>query len=278
LRLPQFLREPLIQFLALGGILFLVYAVLEPGEEAPPEQILIDAATIDSLEAAFQATWNRPPTAAERQGLIDDHLAEEVLYREALKLGLNRDDVVIRRRMRQKMEFLLQDSLAADRPDDSELRAYLEENQDRYRDADRLTFKQVFLGANASTHQVAEWRALTETLEGAPQSLQAMAQPSLLPEGMERVESAAIARLFGERFGRALFDAPSGQWSGPVESAYGWHLVWVESRSTGDAPAFEEVRPQIERDVMYEKRKKAETELIERLKQKYEIVVEEHPQ
>ena len=108
----RFWKEPLVQFLVIGGLLFVGYTVFAPEAEPPREQIVVGALRIQSLEQSFEATWKRPPTASERQGLIDDFLVEEVFYREAQNLGLDQDDIVIRRRMRQKMEFLLQDGLA----------------------------------------------------------------------------------------------------------------------------------------------------------------------
>jgi hypothetical protein len=180
--------------------------------------------------------------------------------------------------MRQKMEFLLQDGLDAVPPDDTELRTFFDENRHRYRDTDRLTFTQVFLGENASARQIAEWRALTKEPETTAQRVETVAQPSLLPERMELAAPEGIALVFGETFSRNVLDAPAGKWSGPLESAYGWHLVWIEDRSEGGAPTLQEVRAQVVRDLMYEKRQKAEMELIERLKRNYEIVFEEQPE
>ena len=145
--LTRFFKETLVQFLVLGAGLFLAYSLFAPQPEIPRERIVVDRPLARSLEDAFEAVWNRPPTASERRGLIEDHLAEEVLYREAQKLGLDQDDVVIRRRMRQKMHFLLQDSLALAPPDEVALRAFYEAEQDRYREPDRRSFQQLYLGA-----------------------------------------------------------------------------------------------------------------------------------
>jgi hypothetical protein len=118
--------------------LYLTYSLFAPPPEGPREQIVVDQPVVRSLEAAFEAVWKRPPTASERQGLINDHIAEEVLYREAQKLGLDQDDVVIRRRMRQKMQFLLEGSLALAPPDEATLRAFYEAEWERYSEPARV--------------------------------------------------------------------------------------------------------------------------------------------
>jgi hypothetical protein len=274
--LKRLFREPLVQFLALGGVLFAAYALLAPAEETSPERIVIDHPVIDSLEAAFQATWKRPPTDSELQGLIDNHIAEEVLYREAQKLSLDQDDVVIRRRMRQKMEFLLQGSLARAPPDEAMLRAFYEAEQERYKEPDRRTFRQLYLGPHNGADGVARWEALAERLNGAnPPDPEEVSQPSLLPPRMELAHSDAIDRVFGKGFADTIQARESRRWSGPVASSYGWHLVWVESVERGGPRAFEAVRAQVERDFAYQRKQEAEAALINRLKQQYEIVIEE---
>ncbi len=274
--LTRVFKEPLVQFLALGGVVFAAYSLFAPVDEAPPERIVIDRSVIDSLEAAFEAVWKRPSTASERQGLIDDHIAEEVLYREAQKLGLDQDDVVIRRRMRQKMQFLLEDSLTLAPPDEAALRAFYEAEQERYREPDRHSFQQLFLGARQEPEEAARWEALAVRLNGAePPELEQLAQPSLLPPQMDSARPAAIDRVFGAGFAKKIEELESGRWSGPVTSSYGWHLVWVETVDPGGQLSFATVRVQVERDLAYQRQQEAEAALIERLKQQYEIVIEE---
>ncbi len=274
--LTRLIKEPLVQFLLLGVGLFLAYSLFAPQPEVPREQIVVDQPVVQSLEAAFEAVWMRLPTASERRGLINDHIAEEVLYREAQKLGLDQDDVVIRRRMRQKMQFLLQDSLALMPPDEAALRTFYEEEQERYREPDRHSFQQLFLGVRQGPEEAARWEALAVRLNGAgPSDLEQLAQPSLLPPRMVSARPAAIDRVFGAGFAKKIEGLESGRWSGPITSSYGWHLVWVEAVDSGGQPSFETVRAQVERDLAYQRQQEAEAALIERLKQQYEIVIEE---
>jgi hypothetical protein len=274
--LTRLFKEPLVQFLLLGAGLFLAYSLFAPQPEVPREQIVVDQPVVRSLEAAFEAVWKRPPSASERQGLINDHIAEEVLYREAQKLGLDQDDVVIRRRMRQKMQFLLQDSLALMPPDEAALRTFYEEEQERYREPDRHSFQQLFLGVRQGPEEAARWEALAVRLNGAgPSDLEQLAQPSLLPPRMVSARPAAIDRVFGAGFAKKIEGLESGRWSGPITSSYGWHLVRIDAVVPGGQPSFEMVRAQVERDFAYQRQQESEAALIERLKQQYEIVIEE---
>jgi len=274
--LTRLFKEPLVQFLLLGAGLYFAHSLFASQPEVPREQIVVDQPVVQSLEAAFEAVWKRPPTASERQGLINDHIAEEVLYREAQKLDLDQDDVVIRRRMRQKMQFLLQDSLALMPLDEAALRTFYEAEQERYKEPDRHSFQQLFLGVRQGPEEAAHWEALVVRLNGAePSDLDQLAQPSLLPPRMDSARPAAIDRIFGAGFAKKIEGLESGRWSGPVTSPYGWHLIWVEGFDSGGQLSFETVRAQVERDLAYQRQQEAEAALIERLKQQYEIVIDE---
>lgn len=275
----RILREPLLHFLLIGSVLFAAYSLFTPPAENRREAIIVDKATVESLEAAFESVWKRAPTQAERSGLIEDHLAEEVLYREARKLGLEQDDLVIRRRLRQKMEFLLQDSLNLAAPEEAELRSFYEAEKAKYREADRRSFRQIFLGSETSTAEASEWEALAVRLNGPePPATEGLGAPSLLPEQMEMASAAVINRVFGRGFASKLDGLETGRWSGPVASAYGWHLIWLEAYRPGGQPSFEAVRNQVERDFGYQRELDAKKELVERLKQNYDIVIEEAAQ
>ncbi len=152
-QLTNFFREPLAHFFVLGAGIFLLSTLVGESDE-PPDQIVVSVGQIDRLVETWQRTWQRPPTRAELEGLVEDHIREEILYREAIALGLDRDDTIIRRRLRQKMEFLSQDLVGQVEPTDAELRTYLRENADAYQIEPRVTFQQIYLnrerrGANA---------------------------------------------------------------------------------------------------------------------------------
>ncbi len=270
----RLLREPLLQFLLLGGGLFAAYELLGPPADRPRERITIDAPVVHSLEQSFEAVWKRPPTDVERRGLIEDHLAEEVLYREAQKLGLDQDDVVIRRRMRQKMEFLLQDSLAQVTPDEAALRAFFDAERDRYRDPDQISFRQIYLGDGRGDREPEQWATLLVRLNGDdPPDAEGLGQGSLLPTRMNSSAVQEIDRTFGEGFADQLRSHPVGRWAGPVRSSYGWHLVLVDGIEPASEPDFKRVRSAVERDYAYQREREAAVALVERLKRGYEIAI-----
>ncbi len=271
----RFWKEPLAQFLILGGLLFLAYGVLAPKQDAPAERIAITAPMIESLAQSFESVWKRPPTEEERRGLIDDYLAEEVLYREAQKLGLDSDDVVIRRRLRQKMEFLLQDGLSRIEPDEAQLRAFFDANPDRYVGPDRISFQQIYLGERQSDEESAVWDALIVQLNGAnPPDTRELGKGSLLPPAMGSAPAQEIDRSFGTGFAEMLTGLPIGAWTDPVQSTFGWHIIRVDQVQTAGAPNFEEVRAEVARDFAYQQENDAAKALIERLKQGYQIEID----
>ena len=269
----RFWSEPLVQFLALGGVLYLAYTFFAPEPALPREEIVIDAPVLRSLEQSFEAAWKRPPSEDERQGLIDEFLIEEVFYREAQKLALDEDDVVIRRRMRQKMEFLLQDSLARIEPEEAALSTFFEENIDSYRASARVSFRQVFLGEGQGAADEAQ--ALLAVLNSAtPPDASELGQRTMLPVGQDAAPLREIDNTFGAGFGQSLLALPKGEWVGPVRSGFGLHLVAVSAVQDAPAPSFETAREAVLRDYMYVEQQNATEALVARLKQNYDIRIE----
>jgi hypothetical protein len=270
-------QEPLVQFLVAGGLLFAAYTAFVPEPYVPREEIVIDAPIVRSLEQSFEAAWKRPPSDDERQGLIDDFLVEEVFYREAQKLGLDQDDVVIRRRMRQKMEFLLQEGLARIDPDEAALQAFFEDNLDSYRASARVSFQQVYLGEGQAAAEEAP--ALLAALNAAtPPDAGEIGQRTMLPGMLEAVPLRDIDNTFGAGFGQSLTTLPVGEWVGPVQSGFGLHLIEVTSVQAAPEPSFEAARPAVLRDFKYLEQKKATEALVTRLKRNYDILIEEEGQ
>lgn len=274
----RLVREPVVQFLVLGGGLFAAYSALAPLEEPPREEIVVAAGRVESLAANFERAWHRRPTDEELDGLVQDYIAEEVLYREAVKLGLEQDDLVVRRRMRQKMELLLGDAVSAAAPDDDSLRQYYEANKEQYRQPTRFSFRQIFLGPGNGRPAPEAWAALAEELNGqAIVDIGSLNTASPLPVDMAQATKAEVSRLFGEDFSAALQELMPHRWSDPLRSAYGWHLVQVsEIRPSADG-SLEEVRDKVERDFLYDRERGAQAELIEQLKKRYVITVEDSP-
>jgi hypothetical protein len=279
----KILREPLLGFLLLGLGIFLLFELVGEGNRERPDRIVVRAAQVQRLAEGFRRTWQRPPTEAELEGLIAEHIREEILYREAIALGLDRDDTIIRRRLRQKMEFLSEDPADRVEPSDDELRAFLDRNAEEFRVRARLSFVHVYLSADRRGDAVrrdsdlllAELAARNGRVDPA-----ALGDPLLLPREFEAVDEDEVARLFGPEFAGRLLGLEPGRWAGPVESGYGLHLVLVRERSPGYAPELAEVRDGVEREWLAAHRQEAGEAVYRRFRERYEIVVkraEEEP-
>jgi len=273
----RLLREPLLHFLLIGAGLFLLYNALNRGQSDAPREIVLSEARVEALAENVATVWMRPPTAVELKGLIDDYVAEEVYYREAVAMGLDQDDTVIRRRLRQKMEFISEDVAAATEPTDAQLQAYLEQHADKFALPATLTFQQVYLSAERRGDAV---RADAEKLLAALQAGRGPADPAeagdatLLPATMEAASPQVIANAFGEEFARQIDEAPVGQWSGPIESGFGLHLVKVDERVAASAPSLAEIRPIVLREWQSEQRRALNKSFLDTLRSKYEVRVE----
>jgi hypothetical protein len=242
-RLHKILREPLLHFLVLGAGLFLLFGGIGKLAEERPDQIVVTEAKIGNVAELFERTWRRPPTAAELDGLIEDHIKEEILYREALALGLERDDIVIRRRLRQKMEFLSEDVTPPAEPTEAELRIFLAEHADRFRAPWRVSFAQVYLSPErrgANVRSDAE-RLLVALNTGKSDPAEA-GDPLLLEQDYRELAAQDVERLFGGAFAAQVAQLPVGRWSGPVESGYRLHLVLVREQAPASKPDLTEVR------------------------------------
>ncbi len=273
----RLLREPLLHFLLIGIGLFLLYGALNRGRSDAPREIVISEARVEALAESFATVWMRPPTAQELKGLVDDYVAEEIYYREAIAMGLDQDDTVIRRRLRQKMEFISEGIADATEPSDADLQAYLDQHADKFAVPVALTFQQIYLSSERRGKNV---RADAEKLlaelragRGPADPLEA-GDPTLLPPTMTAASPQAIANTFGQEFAAQIDEAPTGQWSGPIESGFGLHLVKVDERTAGKAPTLAEIRPLVLREWQSEERRRQNQALLDTLKNKYEIRVE----
>ena len=271
------LREPLLHFLLIGAALFLLFHFLSGGRSDAPREIVVGEARVEALAENFAKTWMRPPTAQELKGLADDYVAEEVYYREAIAMGLDRDDTVIRRRLRQKMEFISEDVASAVQPTDAQLQQYLEQHADKFVRAPRLTFQQVFFSGEKRGQDASRdaERLLAELQAGrGPANALDAGDPTLLPAAMESASSQEIANTFGSEFAAKVEEAPVGQWAGPFESGYGMHIVRVDQRDPGVMPTLADIRPLVEREWASEQRTRTNRELLDKLLAKYEVRIE----
>jgi parvulin-like peptidyl-prolyl isomerase len=273
----RLLREPLLHFLLIGAVLFVLYGALNRGRSDAPRDIVISEARVAAIAESFATVWMRPPTEVELRGLIDDYVAEEVYYREAIAMGLDQDDTVIRRRLRQKMEFISDGIADAAEPTDAQLQGYLEENAAKFARPAELTFMQVYLSPERRGDRV---RADAEKLLAELQAIAGAVDPveagdaTLLPATMEAASPQSIANAFGQDFARQVDEAPVGQWTGPIESSFGLHLVRVGERTAGAAPTLAEIRPIVLREWQSDARRKENSTFLATLRDKYDVRVE----
>ncbi len=273
----RFLRDPLFHFLVLGAGLFLAYSVLNGSASAPADRIVVDETQALRLAQQFQRTWMRPPTRIELQGLAEDFVKEEILYREALALGLDQDDLVIRRRLRQKMEFINADLTEPQAPTDADLQAYFDTNRNRFRLPDRFSFQQVYLNPDKHTGDVKRKAAVllarlnAETVSAADPKL--VGDGTLLPARLDAVTRREIANTFGREFAKNIENVPTGRWSGPFSSSYGLHLVRITKRKGGGLPEVADIRPILEREWYAEHRKEANERFYQALRARYDVEI-----
>ncbi len=272
----KILREPLLHFLVLGAGIFAAYGLLSDRSGDEPANIVITVGQVASIELGFTRTWHRPPTSEELEGLIRDRVREEVYYREAIALGLDKGDTIIRRRLRQKLEFLT-DDVVETQPTDAELNAYLAAHPDSFRVQREFTFSHVYLnpdkhGERLALDTAAVFAQLNEA--GGEADVSAFGDSFLLGHTFAAARSTEVAAQFGQAFATRLGEVSPGQWQGPVESGYGVHLVFVSARSEGRVPPLDEVREAVSREWDHARRLSANETLYQEMLKRYTVVVE----
>lgn len=276
--MKKLLREPLVHFLLLGLLVFAGFKVTSRNEAGEPGKIVVTQAQVETLVTGFSRTWQRPPTTLELERLIREYIREEVCTREALALGLDKDDSVIRRRLRQKLEFI-SDSVASQAdPTEEQLQQYLQAHANSFRGERQFTFSQVYLdpqkhGENLTrdiNQILAELR-----LAGSKTDVSKMGDSLLLEQNFESVPTGEVSKQFGEKFVANLAQLPVGEWSGPIESGYGLHLVIVTDRKNGSAPALADVRETVKRDWLNAQRSETNEKFYQALLKRYTVTVEE---
>jgi len=261
----------------MGAGIFLIYFVANGRAGVTSERIVVDENQALRLAEQFQRTWMRPPTWQELEGLAEDFVREEILYREAQALGLDQDDLVIRRRLRQKMEFVSTDLIEQQAPTDAELQPFLEANKDRFRLPDRLSFQQVYLNPYRSAGDVKGAAARLLVRLNAEPDLEVdpklIGDATMLPAALDAATPREVDNVFGRGFAEAIENAPAGRWAGPFESSYGLHLVRMSAREAGRLPTLEEVRSIVEREWFAERRRAANDNFYQALRQRYDVEI-----
>lgn len=269
--MKRVLRDPLFHFLILGGLLFAAVSVWGPSEK-PQNEIFISLANQQQIADLFEVTWQRKPTADELKNLIEEKIKEEVYYRKALALGLDENDTIVRRRLRQKLEFMQEDLYSLAEPSEAELRAYFEANKDNYKTDHILSFKQVLV---SSKKEDVFWQvksAIKDLYAGA--SPAQITKSSLLPISMNLETERSIANTFGEDFVRQISKLEMQKWDGPVYSGFGTHLVKVSLNQAAKPLTFEQAKNKVSADYAQFQREQAAENYYKNLRNQYRITVE----
>jgi len=275
--MKMFLREPLVHFLLLGAMLFAVHAALRSPTTVARDEVVVTVDQIRDIAAAFTRNRQRPPNAEELKGLVDAHVREEVFSREGIRLGLDRSDRVIRQRLEKEMEVIAENSAAVSEPTDAELAEFLATHAEIFRREPGFTFRQVFLNPPKRGPQLASDAAsILSDLQrrGPTDDYKTLGDRSVLPTDFVDQTQSRIRAQLGETFVSALANVNPGKWVGPIESAYGQHLVWMERRTDARTPALDEVRGEVMRELMTARRQKVGQRFLEELLARYRVKIE----
>jgi hypothetical protein len=266
------IREPLLHFVLIGALLFALTAWRQ--QQQDHSEIRITSGEVAQLAAFWETQSQRKPTAAELRGLIEERIDEEVLAREAVRLGLDRDDVIVRRRLAQKMAFVSDDLAVVGEPAEADLRAYFEAHKETYTTPDLYALRHVFF--NPDRHGMAldadAQRALQRLARGANPN--EVGDPFMLARELADVSRDDIARDFGSGFAEAVTTSKPGTWAGPVRSPFGVHLVKLESHAPSSVARFADVRDRVREACLAQQQQDANAALRAKLRQQYRIVVE----
>lgn len=288
----RILREPLVHFLLIGAALFAIYRYFPPAAPAPKpvqaaaapgqtpsRQIVFSFDSLGRLATLFQAQWGRDPTQKELDRLVEAEVHEEILYREGLAMGFDKDDEIVRRRMAQKMQFLAENVATAHEPTDAELKSWFDQNQKQFVEPARTSFRHLYFSPDhrgVNTRSGAE-KALAE-LNGQPENTRfAGADPFMFQDFYRDKTSEYLGKEFGPSFAAAVEKLSTGSWQGPVESGFGWHLVYVDTVIPARAPSFEEIIADVKQAWLSDQKATAVKKSYEDLRTKYTVFLPAPP-
>ncbi len=280
----RLLREPLVHFLAIGLALFAVYRARHaaPEPQEAKRRIVLTQGDLDQITAQWRAQGRPAPSAEQMRTLVEERIREEVLCREALELGLDRDDAIVKHRMVEKMQFLAEDVGSLREPSREKLEAFLRDHADRFALPPLASFRHLYFSFdNHGEKTEAAAREALRRVAGKPADTEdaaALADPFMFQDAYADRSPDRVAAEFGGKFAKALFGLEPGAWRGPVESGYGWHVVFVSSLAPGRAPALEEVEQDVKNQWTADQRAEANRKAYETMRARYEIVLPPAPE
>jgi hypothetical protein len=274
----RLLREPLIQFLLAGGLIFAVYELADPpvGRVDAANEIVLTKDDVRQLAIAWLAQGRAPPTPEQMRALVEQKVSKEILSREAVALGLDQNDEIIKRRLAQKMDFLTADIAALQEPDNAELRKWFAQHADRFAFPPRISFRHLYFtldrGPSARDAAVLALVGIAGKPADAP-DFAAVGDPFMFRDYYADRVPDQVAREFGPEFEKSLFALEPGAWRGPIQSGYGWHLVFVTGKEPSRTPTFEEVEPDVKSAWLDAKQQEIKRSAYEAMRSRYTVVV-----
>lgn len=265
----KILRYPVLLFVVIGALLYVFYSEVTRVLENNEKQIIVSANEVDLLKVSFEKTWNRPPTDSELKARVDNYIMDEVFFREAISMGLDKKDPAVKRRLRQIIEMML-DNYTTVYPVQSQLEKYLSENPEKFRLPSTISFEHIYFKEDEK--EVAE-NQLKRLSAGKQLESGINGELLMVPSDFSDNTKGEIERIFGKAFTSELFTMEVGNWDGPIESAYGWHLIKIDQITGGIVPALTDIRAVVEREWMVVERKKMKSEQYEQMKSYYNISV-----
>jgi hypothetical protein len=273
----KLLRDPLLHFVVVGAVLFAGYELINGGELKPSatDPVHIGEGEIRWLKDTFANQWQRPPTEDELRGLVAGFLEEELFAREAKALGLDQNDTIVRRRLAQKLTFLIGDTLRIVEPTNEELRRFHDANPERFQTEAHVSFTQLFFNPERRQHAESDARAALVSISATgTDGTAAMGDPILLENEFHELDEQTVSNIFGADFAQAIFFMKPGSWAGPVKSGYGVHLVRVIDLRAATLRPFEEVRPKILEEYRHKQEVEAKAAYLGKLREKYGVVID----
>lgn len=274
-RVRRWSREPLLHFLLIGIVLFLAYGYMNRGRGGieSSRQITVSIDDIRTMVSYFESQWHRPPTREEFNAMVEDKVREEVLYREGLAMGLDKDDTIVKRRMAQKMQFLAEDVATAHEPSAAELSTWFEKNSKKFALPSRYSFRHVYFSFDKRSKNARnDAEKALASVAGQPEDSKlavSLADPFMFQDYYGDRAPEALAKEFGPQFAVAIEKAKPGSWQGPIESGYGWHLVYIDTIIPGRIPAFEEIEPDVKTAWLGEQKQQAWQKAYAEMRAKY---------
>jgi peptidyl-prolyl cis-trans isomerase C len=277
--LKHYLHEPLLHFLLIGIVLFALYDYMNRGRIGvdSSKQIALSLDDLRTMEAYFESQWHRQPTPQEFQAMVEEKVQEEVLYREGLSLGLDKDDTIVKRRMAQKMQFLAEDVAAAHEPSTAQLKSWFEKNKEKFALPSRYSFRHLYFSPDKRGQSAQQDAAKAlGIIAGQPEDSKlanSLGDRFMFQDYYGDRAPSAIAKEFGPPFAVALEKLKPGSWQGPIESGYGWHLVFVDTVIPGRIPTFEEIESDVKTDWLGEQKAQAWQKAYAEMRAKYTVLL-----